>query len=102
MKKYSKQFAAVTRAAFPNLPERDIGAFAYSKPEKEPYEPGEDSRRKENVPEGKIVKHHLANSKRYPGTERDYWVYIPAQYDASKPAALMVFQDGGLYKYCIA
>jgi enterochelin esterase family protein len=24
----------------------------------------------------------------------DYWIYVPAQYDPSKPAALMVWQDG--------
>ena len=28
---------------------------------------------------------------------RDYWVYTPAQYDAAKPARVMVFQDGGSY-----
>lgn len=30
----------------------------------------------------------------YPGTERNYWVYVPKQYDAAKPACLMVVQDG--------
>ena len=34
------------------------------------------------------------SSKIYPGTERNYWVYVPKQYDASKPACLMVVQDG--------
>ncbi len=33
----------------------------------------------------------------FPGTERDYWVYVPKQYDGSKPACVMVFQDGGNY-----
>jgi len=33
-------------------------------------------------------------SKIYPGTERDYWVYVPKQYDAVKPACVMVVQDG--------
>jgi enterochelin esterase family protein len=28
---------------------------------------------------------------------RQYWVYVPARYDAAKPAALMVFQDGHKY-----
>ena len=32
----------------------------------------------------------------YPGTLRDYWVYVPAQYDQSKPACLMVFQMDGV------
>jgi len=30
----------------------------------------------------------------YPGTQRTYWVYVPAQYDPKVPASLMVFQDG--------
>ena len=34
-------------------------------------------------------------SKIFPGTTRDYFVYVPKQYDASKPACLMVFFDGG-------
>ena len=28
---------------------------------------------------------------------RDYFIYVPAQYDGTKPAALMVFQDGRNY-----
>jgi enterochelin esterase family protein len=36
----------------------------------------------------------FADSKIYPGTERDWWIYVPAQYDGKTPAALMVFQDG--------
>ena len=27
----------------------------------------------------------------------NYWIYIPAEYDAKVPAAVMVFQDGGDY-----
>ena len=33
----------------------------------------------------------------YPGVARDYAVYTPANLDASKPAALLVFQDGRSY-----
>jgi gluconolactonase len=36
----------------------------------------------------------LWKSQIYPGTERNYWVYVPKQYDASKPACVMVVQDG--------
>ncbi len=32
--------------------------------------------------------------KYYPGMETNYWVYLPAQYDPSTPAALMIWQDG--------
>ncbi len=46
---------------------------------------------------GTVTKHHLHSSKIFPGTKRDYWVYVPDQYDANKPACLMVFQDGQAY-----
>ncbi|PQO46001.1 alpha/beta hydrolase-fold protein [Blastopirellula marina] len=47
------------------------------------------------VPQGKITSGKFTDSKIFPGTVRDYSVYVPAQYDGSEPAALMVFQDGG-------
>ena len=56
-----------------------------------------DSMQKLGVPEGTITRGTLTGSKLYPGTNRDYWIYVPKQYDGSKPAALMVFQDGGGY-----
>src|SRR6266852_7702060 len=57
------------------------------------YTPGPDSRRQPGVPQGKVTK-HTWTSKIFPGTTRDYWIYVPAQYDASKPACVMIFQDG--------
>ena len=55
-----------------------------------------DSVRKEGVPKGKLIQMpKWTDSKIYPGTERDWWIYVPAQYDGSSPACLMVFQDGG-------
>jgi enterochelin esterase family protein len=33
----------------------------------------------------------------FPGTIRQYWVYVPKQYDGKTPAAVMVFQDGHAY-----
>jgi enterochelin esterase family protein len=53
-----------------------------------------DSERRPGVPEGKIEK-FTWTSRIFPGTVRDYWVYIPAQYKPETPAAVMVFQDGG-------
>ena len=58
------------------------------------YQLGKDSMRQEGVPQGKVTEHEWKTSKVFPGTERKYWVYVPAQYDGSKPAAVMVFQDG--------
>jgi enterochelin esterase family protein len=46
------------------------------------------------VPRGKLTEKMAHTSKIYDGMKSDYWVYTPAQYDPSKPAALMVFQDG--------
>src|SRR6266478_1265676 len=60
------------------------------------YVLGPDSQRQPGVPKGTITQEKWT-SKIYPGTTRDFWVYVPAQYDGSKPAALMVFQDGGGY-----
>src|SRR5687768_5530238 len=61
------------------------------------YKLGPDSQLK-NVPHGRVEKFQISESKVFPGTTRDGWVYVPAQYDASKPAALMVFQDGSGYQ----
>jgi enterochelin esterase-like enzyme len=58
------------------------------------YELGPDSMRQEGVPRGKVSEHDWNSSKIYPGTERKYSVYVPSQYDGSKPARVMVFQDG--------
>ncbi len=57
------------------------------------YSLGPDSQRQEGVPEGRLEHFEMA-SEIYPGTMRDVWVYVPAQYDAAEPAAVMVFQDG--------
>lgn len=63
-------------------------------PAKEKYPLTPDHERKTGVPVGTVTKYTLT-SKIFPGTVRDYWVYVPAQYSAEKPAAVMVYQDGG-------
>jgi sugar lactone lactonase YvrE/enterochelin esterase-like enzyme len=63
----------------------------------EEYKLGPDSERHADVPIGKVTKYQWSNSKIYPGTTRDYWVYVPAQYKPDKPACTMVFQDGGTF-----
>ena len=62
----------------------------------EDYKPGADSVRREGVPRGAVTK-DTWHSRVFPGTVRDYWVYVPAQYDGKKPACVMVFQDGQAY-----
>src|SRR5262245_44362659 len=58
------------------------------------YKLGPDSQFKATVPHGRVERFQITNSTVFPGTVRDAGVYIPAQNDPSKPAALMVFQDG--------
>jgi enterochelin esterase-like enzyme len=60
------------------------------------YKLGPDSMRHEGVPKGTVTK-GMWHSKVFPGTVRDYWVYVPAQYDGRTPACVMVFQDGQAY-----
>ncbi len=46
------------------------------------------------VPKGEVLKFSFNQSKIFPGTARDYWIYVPAQYTPGKPACLYVNQDG--------
>jgi sugar lactone lactonase YvrE/enterochelin esterase-like enzyme len=50
-----------------------------------------------DAPTGDVIKAEFTGSKIYPGTWREYWVYVPRQLDRSKPAPVMVFQDGLQY-----
>jgi len=49
------------------------------------------------VPQGKLSEKIAHVSKVYEGMKSNYWIYVPAEYDAKTPAALMVFQDGEGY-----
>lgn len=61
------------------------------------YTLGVDSLPQEGVPKGTVVKRTWDTSSIYPETITDYWVYVPAQYNAAKSACVMVFQDGQAY-----
>jgi enterochelin esterase-like enzyme len=56
-----------------------------------------DSLPRPGVPKGKVIPQKKWQSRIFAGTERDWWIYVPAQYKASRPAAVMVFQDGHQY-----
>jgi enterochelin esterase-like enzyme len=77
-----------------NTPPRDQAAFT---PGEEPYTLGPDSLPQPGVPRGEVTQFHWESTNIYPGTQRDYWLYVPRQYTASQPACLMVFQDGAGY-----
>lgn len=51
----------------------------------------------EPIPKGEVTRYSFASSKVFPGTVRDYWVYVPRQYDGKTPACVYVNQDGVQY-----
>jgi hypothetical protein len=53
-----------------------------------------DSLPQEGVPKGQLLGPLEWKSQIIRGTVRRYWIYVPAQYDAAKPAGLLVFHDG--------
>ncbi|MEM7383423.1 MAG: SMP-30/gluconolactonase/LRE family protein [Verrucomicrobiota bacterium] len=61
---------------------------------KESYPEHPDSQAQEGVPKGELKGPFEWKSEIYPGTTRNYWLYLPAQYDASKPACSLILQDG--------
>ena len=50
------------------------------------------------VPKGEVLKFTFDRSEIFPGTWREYWVYVPAQYKPDKPACVYVNQDGIQWK----
>jgi len=61
------------------------------------YQPGPDSKPQEGVPKGEVLKFTFDRSKIFPGTTREYWIYVPKQYDPARPACVYVNQDGVQY-----
>ena len=61
------------------------------------YSLGPDSQPQAGVPKGTLTQHTLAPGKYYPGTTHDYQIYVPSQYDASRPTPFMIFLDGNGY-----
>ena len=48
-------------------------------------------------PRGRVVQGVFESSTIFPGTRREWSVYVPAEYSGDEPARLMVFQDGPAY-----
>lgn len=61
------------------------------------YVLGPDSVRLDGVPKGTVTGPTKWKSHVFEGTERNYWIYVPAQYKPEEPACVMIFQDGGSY-----
>jgi sugar lactone lactonase YvrE/enterochelin esterase-like enzyme len=72
-----------------------VAAFAQTANQpQENYPPHPDSQEQPGVPKGEVLKFTFENSKIFPGTWREYWVYVPAQYKPDTPACVYVNQDG--------
>ncbi len=56
---------------------------------------GRDSQEQADVPKGTVQEFSWKQSTVYPGTERQYWIYLPPAFDKAKSYPLIVFQDGG-------
>lgn len=80
------------------IPTLSIAQQDAEKPKPKEYPLGQDSTRGEGVPRGTVTK-HVWKSGVFPKTIREYYVYVPAQYDpqGKEAAAVMVFQDGHAY-----
>lgn len=64
-------------------------------PETKPqWEPHPDAIVQDGVPQGTVHPMPTFESKVFDGTTREWSIYVPAQYKAAEPAALMIFQDG--------
>ena len=74
-------------------PEPQESAKSESKPARHP-----DAEPKAGVPEGKVIEMPVWKGSIFAATERQWWVYVPAQYKNDGSAGLMIFQDGHDYQ----
>lgn len=75
-----------------------VQLLAWGQPTDENYPVDSASVEHAGVPKGEVIKFTFGSSKIFPGTVRDYWVYVPAQYRADKPACVYINQDGIQFK----
>jgi sugar lactone lactonase YvrE/enterochelin esterase-like enzyme len=72
-----------------------LGAIsAHAQAPAEHYAVDSASVRHVGVPQGEVLKFTFGHSAIFPGTSREYWIYIPAQYRPDHPACVYVNQDG--------
>src|SRR5215211_3070041 len=72
--------------------------FSFSQALQENYPEDSASIEHPGTPKGEVLKFTFDHSKIFPGTWREYWVYVPAQYKPGKPACVYVNQDGIQWK----
>jgi lysophospholipase L1-like esterase/enterochelin esterase-like enzyme len=94
--KGARVMAALILTQLPKV-EPSLAAYVKQPATENPASNPADRERQPNVPTGKVTSGVFADSAIFPGTRRDYSVYVPAQYSAETPACLMVFMDGAGY-----
>ncbi|MFO1440484.1 MAG: alpha/beta hydrolase-fold protein [Verrucomicrobiaceae bacterium] len=64
------------------------------------FPPGPDSKPQQGIAKGTMIKdaYTAKDGSVFPGTQREYQIYLPAGHDKAKPAVFMVFQDGVIYQ----
>jgi gluconolactonase len=71
---------------------------AYEQTAEEKYPEDSASLERPGVPKGEVLHFTFDHSKIFPGTFRDYWIYVPAQYRPDRPACVYINQDGIQWK----
>jgi enterochelin esterase-like enzyme len=94
-----RHWASVSKGMTPGFPAVVASCFAWiclsvRGVSLEVPSPGVLGRVQSGVPQGEVVRRIFAESAVFPGTVRDYWVYVPKQYTGEQAANLVVFQDG--------
>jgi len=75
-----------------------LASFAFAQQPPENYPVDSASVIHPGVPKGEVLHFTFENSRIFPGTWREYWVYVPQQYNPAKPACVFVDQDGIQFK----
>ncbi len=68
----------------------------------EAYPPNSETQADPAVPKGVLTKQANWKSVIFPNTDREWWVYVPAQYKPENPACVMIFQDGAGYREAVS
>jgi hypothetical protein len=90
----AEQAQAQTQASPAQAPQPQAPASAPAGRKPGEYPLGPDSLPQPGVPKGRLEGPFPYRSQILANTTRLYWVYVPAQYDAARPANVLVFQDG--------
>jgi gluconolactonase len=75
-----------------------LRTVVFAQPPAEKYSIDSASIEHAGVPKGEVLKCSFDHSAIFPGTHRDYWIYIPSQYRPDRPACVYVNQDGVQWK----